>query len=122
MVAVIGEEWGLQGTLLVVAGFLLLGLAILGVAWTSRDHFGRLLAVGIATQLVSQSLVNQAVVTELLPVTGLTLPFISYGGTSIVVSLWGIGFVLSVARHPVEVTHPDGLRGSSSPMKSRLFR
>ena len=120
--AVIGEEWGLQGTLLVLSVFLLLGFTLLGVAWSTRDHFGRLVVVGIATLLVSQSLVNMAVVIELLPVTGLTLPFISYGGTSIVVSLWGVGVVLAIARHPVEVSHPDGLKKGSSPVRGRLFR
>ena len=120
--AVIGEEWGLQGTLLVLSIFLLLGFTLLGVAWSTRDHFGRLVVVGIATLLISQSLVNMAVVIELLPVTGLTLPFISYGGTSIVVSLWGVGVVLAIARHPVEVSHPDGLKKGSSPVRGRLFR
>ena len=120
--AVIGEEWGLQGTLLVLTIFLLLGFTLLGLAWSTRDHFGRLVVVGIATLLVTQSLVNMAVVIELLPVTGLTLPFISYGGTSIVVSLWGVGVVLSIARHPMVVTHPDGLKKGSSPVHSRLFR
>ncbi len=118
--AVIGEEWGLQGTLLVLAIFLLLGFTLLGLAWSTRDHFGRLVVVGIATLLITQSLVNMAVVIELLPVTGLTLPFISYGGTSIVVSLWGVGVVLSIARHPMAVTHPDGLKKGSSPVRSRL--
>ena len=118
--AVIGEEWGLQGTLLVLAIFLLLGFTLLGLAWSTRDHFGRLVVVGIATLLITQSLVNMAVVIELLPVTGLTLPFISYGGTSIVVSLWGVGVVLSIARHPMVVTHPDGLKKGSSPVRSRL--
>ena len=117
--AVIGEEWGFQGTVLIVAGFLLLGITMLGLAWATRDHFGRLLVVGIATLLMIQSLVNQAVVIQLLPVTGLTLPFISYGGTSIVVSLMGVGLVLSVARHPVEVSHPDGLRSGSSPIRNK---
>ena len=120
--AVIGEEWGLQGTLLVLSIFLLLGFTLLGLAWSTRDHFGRLVVVGIATLLMTQSLVNMAVVIELLPVTGLTLPFISYGGTSIVVSLWGVGAVLSIARHPMVVTHPDGLKKGSSPVRSRLFR
>ncbi len=120
--AVIGEEWGLQGTLLVLSIFLLLGFTLLGLAWSTRDHFGRLVVVGIATLLTTQSLVNMAVVVELLPVTGLTLPFISYGGTSIVVSLWGVGAVLSIARHPMVVTHPDGLKKGSSPVRSRLFR
>ncbi|MFL2857351.1 MAG: FtsW/RodA/SpoVE family cell cycle protein [Planctomycetota bacterium] len=119
--AVIGEEWGLQGTLLVLAIFLLLGFTLLGLAWSTRDHFGRLVVVGIATLLITQSLVNMAVVIELLPVTGLTLPFISYGGTSIVVSLWGVGVVLSIARHPMVVTHPDGLKKGSSPFRSRLI-
>lgn len=120
--AVIGEEWGLQGTLLVLSIFLLLGFTLLGLAWSTRDHFGRLVVVGVATLLTTQSLVNMAVVVELLPVTGLTLPFISYGGTSIVVSLWGVGAVLSIARHPMVVTHPDGLKKGSSPVRSRLFR
>ncbi|NCF55388.1 MAG: FtsW/RodA/SpoVE family cell cycle protein [Planctomycetia bacterium] len=112
--AVIGEEWGLQGTVLVILGFLLLILSMLGVGWSSRDHFSRLLSVGIATQIFTQAAFNMAVTVGLLPVTGLPLPFVSYGGTSIVVSLMGVGLVIAVARNPIDENQLDGIRNRPS--------
>jgi cell division protein FtsW (lipid II flippase) len=112
--AVIGEEWGLQGTVLVILGFLLLILSMLGVGWSSRDHFSRLLSVGIATQIFTQAVFNMAVTVGLLPVTGLPLPFVSYGGTSIVVSLMGVGLVIAVARNPIDENQLDGIRNRPS--------
>ena len=120
--AVIGEEWGLVGTLSVMLGFLILIFGILGVAWNCRDPFGRLVAAGIATQIGFQALVNQAMTVGLVPVTGLPLPFISYGGTSIVVSLAAVGIVISISRKPVEVIHPDGLKKGTSEIRSRPIR
>ncbi|MEE2883909.1 MAG: FtsW/RodA/SpoVE family cell cycle protein [Planctomycetota bacterium] len=120
--AVIGEEWGLVGTISVLVGFLVLIFAMLGVAWNCRDPFGRLVAVGIATQIGFQALVNQAMTVGLVPVTGLPLPFISYGGTSIVVSLAAVGIVISISRKPVEVIHPDGLKKGTSEIRNRPLR
>ena len=120
--AVIGEEWGLVGTISVLIGFLILIFAMLGVAWKCRDPFGRLVAVGICAQIGFQAIVNQAMSVGLVPVTGLPLPFISYGGTSLCVSLAAVGIVIAIARRPVEVIHPDGLKKGTSDVRSRPLR
>ena len=120
--SVIGEEWGLVGTISVLIGTLVLILTMLGVAWSCRDPFGRLVSVGLAAQIGCQAAVNQAMTVGLVPVTGLPLPLISYGGTSIVATLLAIGIVISIARNPVEVVHPDGLQKGVSPVKHRPIR
>ncbi|MEE2858036.1 MAG: FtsW/RodA/SpoVE family cell cycle protein [Planctomycetota bacterium] len=120
--SVIGEEWGLVGTISVLIGTLVLILTMLGVAWNCRDPFGRLVSVGLAAQIGSQAAINQAMTVGLVPVTGLPLPLISYGGTSIVVTLLAIGIVISIARKPVEVVHPDGLQKGVSPVQHRSTR
>ena len=125
--SVIGEELGLIGTLSVVVGYLILVWTMLGVAWNCREPFGRLVAVGLASQIGFQAAINLSMTVGLIPVTGLPLPFVSYGGTSIVVSLAALGIVVSIARNPVEVIHPDGLgRGSSEvthrPIRAKVVR
>ncbi len=120
--SVIGEELGLIGTLSVVIGYLVLVWTMLGVAWNCRDPFGRLVAVGLASQIGFQAAINLSMTVGLLPVTGLPLPFVSYGGTSIVVSLAALGIVVSIARHPVEVIHPDGLLRGTSEVTHRPIR
>lgn len=96
--AVIAEETGLVGSLVVVALFV--GLAFLGVriACRAADGFGGLLAAGITAWLVGQALINIGAVVGLLPVTGVPLPFVSYGGSSLVFSLFGAGVLANVAR------------------------
>jgi rod shape determining protein RodA len=101
--AIIGEEWGLLGTSVVLLLYAWLLAAILAVAYRTREPFGRLLCVGVAALLGGQALVNLGIATGLLPVTGLTLPFVSYGGSSLVASLLAIGCVLDVARQRVDV-------------------
>jgi rod shape determining protein RodA len=120
--SVIGEEWGLVGTISVLIGTLVLVLTMLGVAWSCRDPFGRLVSVGLAAQIGCQASINQAVTVGLVPVTGLPLPLISYGGTSIVTTLLAIGIVISIARKPIEVVHPDGLQKGVSPVQHRPIR
>ena len=97
--AVLGEEFGLVGTALVLVLFLALFVRGVQVAAASEDVFGRLLAIGIVTQITFQAFVNMAVVTGLIPVTGITLPFISRGGSSLLGSLMLMGILLNVARH-----------------------
>ena len=96
--AVIGEEFGLVGTGLVLVLFLALFVRGIQIAGSTEDPFGRLLAVGIVTQLTFQAFVNMGVVTGLIPVTGLTLPFVSLGGSSLFASLLMMGILLNVAR------------------------
>lgn len=100
--AIIGEELGLVATLLVVAAFAAILASGLYIALRAPDTFGLLLGAGIIFLISLQALVNIGVVTSALPNKGLPLPFISYGGTNLVLMLTGIGLVLSIARHSRE--------------------
>ena len=95
--AVLGEELGLIGALAVLSLFGLLLYAGIRIAVHSSDPFGRLLAAGITGWIGLQTLVNLGAVTGLLPITGVPLPFLSFGGTALVVTLAGIGVMASVA-------------------------
>jgi cell division protein FtsW len=96
--AVLGEELGLIGCLVVLGLFAFLAYRGFRVAMHAPDMFGTLLASGITCTLIVQALLNVAVVTATAPATGIPLPFISYGGSSLVVSLASIGLLLSVSR------------------------
>lgn len=104
--SVIGEELGFLGILFVVAAFLLLIYRGLRIGWNCQrlyqDRFGMLLASGITLALGLQAFINMAVVLGLLPTKGLTLPFISYGGSALLVDLFGVGILLSIARGPLD--------------------
>lgn len=97
--AVVAEELGIVGALAVIGGFVVLTVAGIQVALAARDRFGMLLAGGIAGWFSVQALINMGGVTGVLPVTGLTLPLISYGGSSLLVSLTAAGLLANVARH-----------------------
>ncbi len=101
--AIVGEEWGLLGTTFVVLLYSALVGAILGVAHRTREPFGRLVCVGIAALIGGQALMNLGIATGLLPVTGLPLPLVSYGGSSTLSTLLGLGCVFDVARERVAV-------------------
>ena len=96
--SVIGNELGLFGTLLVI--FLFLALAFRGtrIALRAPDAEGALLAIGITVWIAAQAWLNMAVVASLVPMTGITLPFISYGGSSLCVGLFAVGILLSIGR------------------------
>ena len=96
--AIIGEELGLFGTLFVILLFGVIGVAGFCVAMRSPDRLGMLLAVGLTTWILMQAAINIGAVSALFPVVGLTLPFLSYGGSSLVVSMTAIGLLLNVAR------------------------
>ena len=95
--AVLVCRWGLLGGLLLWGVFMVLGGAGLSVAAGSRDAFGRLLVVGIIAMIFFQMLVNTGMTIGVLPITGMTLPFVSYGGTSLVATWIMAGLVLNVA-------------------------
>ena len=97
--AVIAEELGLIGVVAVVGGFLVLTYCGVQVALAASDRFGSLLAGGIVGWLVVQTTINIGGVTGLMPVTGLTLPFFSAGGSSLFVCMAAAGLLLNVARH-----------------------
>jgi len=97
IMSVVGEELGLIGVLVIAAMFLLLVHRSIRVALQAEDNFGRFLAFGIATLLGIEAFVNIAVVTGLLPTKGLALPFISYGGSSLIITLFAVGVLLNVS-------------------------
>ncbi|WP_372796081.1 putative lipid II flippase FtsW [Pontiella sp.] len=94
---IIGEELGLVASLMVVIMYLLLFVFGLRIALNAKDDFGRLLAYGITLMITIQALINFAVVTGCVPTKGLALPFISYGGSSLVISGAMIGMLINVA-------------------------
>lgn len=96
--AIWGEETGLIGAAMLVGLFILLALRGFQISQKAPDHFGRVLAAGITIWLVVQAFINIGVVTQLIPFTGQPLPFISYGGSSLVMSLAAIGILLSISR------------------------
>ena len=96
--AVVCEELGLIGAALVMLIFALLILRGFWIALQARDRFGALLVVGIMTQISLQTFLNIAVVSGLVPATGISLPFFSYGGTALALQLFEMGIVLSVSR------------------------
>lgn len=96
--AIFGEETGLLGTLTVVALFLLLAYAGIRVARRAPDPFGRLVAAGITAWIVAQAFVNMGGVTGMLPITGVPLPLMSFGGSALLFTLAGCGILLNVAR------------------------
>jgi cell division protein FtsW len=96
--AVIGEELGLIGALVVLVAFGVLIYAGIRIAVHSTDRFGRLLAAGIVAWIGLQTVVNLGAVTGLLPITGVPLPLVSFGGTALVVTLAGVGVLASIAR------------------------
>lgn len=96
--SIIGEELGLTATLLVVAAFVVLIICGLYIARHARDTFGLLLGAGITFLIGLQAFINIGVVTSVLPNKGLPLPFISYGGSSLLMMLTCVGVLLSIAR------------------------
>ncbi len=96
--AVIGEELGMIGTLFVVVLFVGIAAAGLGVALRAPDRFGMLLAVGITSWMILQAALNMGAVLAVFPVVGITLPLLSFGGTSLVATLAAMGVLLNVAR------------------------
>jgi cell division protein FtsW len=96
--AIIGEEWGLIGSLAVVALFVVIAYQGYRIAITAPDTFSGLVACGITTWLVVQACINMMVVTALMPVTGIPLPFISAGGSALTINLAAVGILLSISR------------------------
>jgi len=96
--AVIGEEFGLIGTTAVLIMFVLLAARGLKIAKGAKDDLGKFLAVGLTFLISVQALINMGVATVILPTTGSALPFISYGGSSLVTSLIAVGILLNVSR------------------------
>ena len=101
--AILCEELGLFGALLIMGLFALTILRGYWIALRARDRFSTVLAAGLVTLIAVQTILNLGVVTNLLPSTGIALPFFSYGGTALAVNLGEMGIVLSISRHRSEI-------------------
>lgn len=97
--SVIGHQWGLSGTLLVLVCFTIITLAGCHIASATTDPLGRLLAVGLMTLIACQVLINVGMAVGLLPITGMTLPFVSYGGSSLLTNFGAVALLISIAQH-----------------------
>jgi len=112
--SIVGEEYGLIGTIFIMLLFLTIMLRGLKIAKYARDDFGRYLATGITTSIVLYALINAGVTLGILPTTGLPMPFVSYGGSSMLFSSIAIGVLLNISSqtdmHPRLIQAPDGVR------------
>ena len=99
--SIIGEEFGLIGTLFVILLFILFAFFGIRIAMKAKDYLGRLIAVGITSLIIIQAIINISVSTGLLPVTGVTLPFISLGGSSLVTMMAGAGILLNISKYKI---------------------
>jgi cell division protein FtsW len=119
--AVVGEELGLIGSALVIGAFGTFAWAGFRVALECRDPFGKRLAAGITTLVAGQAVVNLAAVLGVAPLTGITLPFVSYGGSSLLMLLCAVGILLNIAVNDnvVEARVRDRGRGDSRPRQTR---
>jgi cell division protein FtsW len=99
---IVGEETGLLGTTAVLGAFVFLAIRGYRTGMRASDRFGVALAAGITTWIAFQALLNMGTVTDTVPVTGVPLPFISYGGTSLAVTMAATGVLLSIAAHGVQ--------------------
>jgi cell division protein FtsW len=97
--SILGEELGLIGTVLVLVLFFCIAWRGFKIALTVKDNYGRILAAGVTVSLVAQALLNIAVVTSSIPVTGITLPFLSYGGSSLLICLVSVGILLNISKN-----------------------
>lgn len=95
----IGETWGFVGCVAVLFGYVLILLRMLYLAWFTRDKFGRLIIIGVMGMLLFHVLENIAMTLGLMPITGIPLPFLSYGGSNMMTNMGGVGLVLNATRN-----------------------
>ena len=106
----VGERWGLVGGLLTLAAYLALFAFGLMIAGATREPFGRLVAVGIVALLATQTVINTGMTMGLLPVVGITLPLMSYGGSSLLTTAIALGLLMNVGMRPGYEMTPDPFR------------
>jgi len=120
--AVVGEELGLIGTMAVLIAFALLLWRGARAALLAPDRFGMLLGIGLITGIIVQALFNMSVVISILPPKGIPLPFISYGGSSILVTLFSVGLLLSISQYSGFMSFENGLHATRTPRNERKTR
>jgi rod shape determining protein RodA len=107
IIAVMSEEFGLIGVCLLLCAYILVIARSMHIAINAQDNFGRLLAASIATTFFVYVFVNMGMVAGMLPVVGVPLPFISQGGTAIVVLMSGFGILMAIATEQKRVMSPQ---------------
>jgi cell division protein FtsW len=117
--AIVGEELGFVGTVAVIVAFAIIAYRGFRIAGRAPNPFAALVAVGITSWICFQALVNIAVATSMIPFTGLTLPFLSYGGTSLYTFMIAVGILLNISKHmarhqPQEITDGPSIRRGPS--------
>lgn len=110
ILAIIGEELGLVGTMTVVLLLVIIGWRGLKIALQAPDPFGRLLALGLISKILWQAIINIGAVTSSLPYTGVTLPFVSFGGNSLCMTMAAVGLLLSVSRFARTADSPNRIK------------
>ena len=106
--AIIGEELGLLGTVFILSTFVFIFQRGIKIAKESTDTFGILLAIGISFNFIIYGFINAAVVTAVVPTTGLPMPFISYGGSGLLINLAGMGILLNISQAKRSLIHKSG--------------
>jgi cell division protein FtsW len=117
--AIVGEELGLLGAFGLIAAFALFGYAGFNIALRCRDPFGKRLAVGLTALICGQAALNMSAVMGLAPLTGIPLPFVSYGGSSLVVGLASVGILLNIAVNHAAVAESEVPRRSRGNGRAR---
>ena len=112
--AIVGEELGLVGALFLLLLLISLYARAYHVMSQCPDRFGRLLGFGLTSSLAIQTTINLAVVTGVIPVTGITLPLISYGGSSLIITLIELGLILNISRYRIKVSPSDTAKNTSN--------
>jgi cell division protein FtsW (lipid II flippase) len=97
--ALIGEQFGFFGSAVVLGAYIVLFAAGIEISAATKEPFGKLLAIGVVSLLAGQTFLNLMVTTRLLPVTGITLPFVSYGGSSLLASFMAVGLLLNIGQN-----------------------
>lgn len=116
--AVIGEEMGLLGTLGVLAAISIMVISIFKIAISAKDDFSRYVGLGIGLWIAIQSVINLASATSLIPVVGVTLPFISYGGSSLVALVGALGFIAGIALRNPELSKEINIKWPRNPARN----
>ncbi len=105
--AVIGNQYGYVGALVVMVGFVVLGVAGMRIALRAEDRFSSLLALAITSWIVGQAIINIGGVISVMPETGIPLPFLSFGGSSLIAVLSAVGLLVNIAHHARSRTEPN---------------
>ena len=113
--AIIGEQFGFIGSAVVLGAYLVLFAAGIEIGGSTREPYGRLVAVGIVSILAGQVFINLMVVMRMFPVTGITLPFVSYGGSSLLASFMAVGLLLNIGQHRPLIMAKDSFEFERTP-------